>query len=412
MAFKVQGGGDVAAYEYRRVNAGTVSTLIATYPSITSITSKLDATYSDRVDYVWGVLDAAKRLGLGLRRSGELDIGAFLDVTTHIEDLETLAPVELSERSGYLWGVKDAQGRLALGIDKNGDLISKGINVLTGISTVAELAASSKWVSPSTDIAAFGDSMSENTWQPYLRLLRPDIDIIAGGVGGQKAGQIARRLGSIAPMISISGNTIPPSGGVACTVDVAFMWSGQVVYGYLYGVFGTLSYVSSVLTFTRSTAGSAVVIDPVTPFLMSETDYDYLFRTVIIWAGNNDYASGDRPYIDGIVTRMVESLKPSEKRFAVIGMAIADYADRYIGTPYYTDTMALHATWRDRWPNNFIDITPIMQRNYDPGNPQDVIDLANGCTPSSLRADNVHFNAAGWQIVADTVHNFLTQRGW
>ncbi len=33
VAFKVQGSGDVAAYEYRRVNAGTVSTLIATYPS-------------------------------------------------------------------------------------------------------------------------------------------------------------------------------------------------------------------------------------------------------------------------------------------------------------------------------------------------------------------------------------------
>lgn len=33
VAFKVQGSGDVAAYEYRRVNATTVSTLIATYPA-------------------------------------------------------------------------------------------------------------------------------------------------------------------------------------------------------------------------------------------------------------------------------------------------------------------------------------------------------------------------------------------
>lgn len=36
-AFKVQGAGDVAAYEYRRVNAGTVSTLVATYPSATAV---------------------------------------------------------------------------------------------------------------------------------------------------------------------------------------------------------------------------------------------------------------------------------------------------------------------------------------------------------------------------------------
>lgn len=37
-AFKVQGSGDVAAYEYRRVNSGS-STLIATYPSLAAITA-------------------------------------------------------------------------------------------------------------------------------------------------------------------------------------------------------------------------------------------------------------------------------------------------------------------------------------------------------------------------------------
>lgn len=36
-AFKVQGTGDVAAYEYRRVNAGTVSTLIASYPASATV---------------------------------------------------------------------------------------------------------------------------------------------------------------------------------------------------------------------------------------------------------------------------------------------------------------------------------------------------------------------------------------
>lgn len=39
-AFKVQGSGDVAAYEYRRTNSGA-SVLIATYPSISSLSSKV-----------------------------------------------------------------------------------------------------------------------------------------------------------------------------------------------------------------------------------------------------------------------------------------------------------------------------------------------------------------------------------
>lgn len=38
-AFKVQGAGDVAAYEYRRINAATVSTLIATYPSAAAVSA-------------------------------------------------------------------------------------------------------------------------------------------------------------------------------------------------------------------------------------------------------------------------------------------------------------------------------------------------------------------------------------
>ena len=40
VAFKVQGSGDVAAYEYRRINSGE-SALIATYPSISSLSSKV-----------------------------------------------------------------------------------------------------------------------------------------------------------------------------------------------------------------------------------------------------------------------------------------------------------------------------------------------------------------------------------
>ena len=40
-AFKVQGSGDVAAYEYRRINS-TTSVLIATYPSLTAVTAQYD----------------------------------------------------------------------------------------------------------------------------------------------------------------------------------------------------------------------------------------------------------------------------------------------------------------------------------------------------------------------------------
>ena len=177
-------------------------------------------------------------------------------------------------------------------------------------------------------------------------------------------------------------------------------------------MFGILEAPAGVYTFTRAVAGEAVQIDELTPFILSASDYDYDFRTTIIWAGNNDYTSEYRPEVDGNVTRMVEFLKPQDKRFIVIGMAIAAYSDRLKGTPYYADTMALHKKWRERWPNNFIDITPVLQRHYDPNNPTDVQNLLDGCTPSSLRIDQIHLNDTGKKIVADTVYNFMIQRGW
>ena len=111
---------------------------------------------------------------------------------------------------------------------------------------------------------------------------------------------------------------------------------------------------------------------------------------------------------------MVDYLRPQDKRFIVIGMAIADYPDRHKGTPYYADTMVLHKKWRERWPDNFIDITPILQRHYDPNNPTDVQNVIDGCTPSSLRQpnDKVHLDDAGQTIVTHAVYDHIIQRGW
>lgn len=462
--FSVSSTGDTLAICYQN-NAG-IAVKFGEAPSALALKKVADnfQHIGPRSGYVWGVLDLLQRLGIGLTADGKLDVGTFRDVVGHILALEAKMPLERNPRAGYLWGVMDLMNRLALALDRDGYLINKGRNILlelddlkdaigdtTGSESVswtsrsgylwgvldlmnrlalaldadgnlinkgrnilAELDAvgDSKWQTPSKDIASWGDSMSENSWQPYLRTLMPERNIYAGGIGGQKSGQIARRQGGIAPILSIAGNTIPASGGVMVTVDVPFLNNSTKLLGRLYGVFGTLSSFDGVHTFTRAVAGTAVQIDELTPFIISASDYDYDFRTAIFWSGNNDTQSIYRPEVDGNVTRMVEFLKPQDKRFIVIGMAIASDADRLKGTPYYTDTMALHKKWRERWPNNFIDITAVLQRHYDPNNPTDVQNLIDGCIPSSLRSDTIHLNEAGKQIVANHIYNFMLQRGW
>lgn len=60
-AFKVQGAGDVAAFEYRRVNSGT-STLIATYPSAARIDVFQDAVNSALVNSATSLIRIQKLL--------------------------------------------------------------------------------------------------------------------------------------------------------------------------------------------------------------------------------------------------------------------------------------------------------------------------------------------------------------
>lgn len=406
-------GSDEFVYRSAYINRNGVAVLDGEYPSakaLEDVTANFDQI-AQRNGILFGVWDLASKLGLDLTTDGKLNLGNFKDVVGHIIALEAKSFQDRNDRSGNMLSMVDADNAIALAIESDGSPIFKGRNILKELDAIKSGAANNKWITPSKDLITWGDSMSENNWQRILRELMPDRSIISGGVGGQKSGQIARRQGGVAPMVTIANNTIPASGGVSVSVDVPFMFNAQVVYGRLYGVNGTLSYVNSVLTFTRSQPGVAVQIDEVTPFILDQSE-GYDFRTTVFWAGNNDDKAGFRPQIDGNVTRMVDFLKPQEKRFFVIGMAIADYSDRLKGTPYYSDTMALHQKWRERWPDNFIDITAVLQRHYDPNNPTDVQNLLDGCTPSSLRVDNIHLNDAGWRIVANHIYELLKQRGW
>lgn len=367
-----------------------------------------------RSGVLFGLLDIAGALGMAMTADGKLNLGEFKDVVAHILALEAKAPEQRTDRSGNLASFVDLANAVAVAIEEDGSLINKGRNLLKEIDDLRAGIANSKWITPAKDFITLGDSLSDSSYQPFLKELLPDRNIYVGALSGKKSGQIARLQGGIAPMLTIADNIIPASGSVSVTVDVPFLNNYLKVSGHLYGVHGTLSAVNNAHYFTRSFPGIPVVIDPITPFVQSTTDTNHAYRTAIIWAGNNDTSALYRAEVDSNVQRMVDYLRPVDKHFIVIGMAIAAYSDRLIGTPYYADTMALHKKWRERWPDNFIDITPILQRNYDPSNPTDVQNVLDGCTPSSLRQPNdmVHLNNAGQTIVAHTIYNHTIQRGW
>ena len=129
-AFKVQGSGDIAAYEYRRVNAGT-STLIATYPSsdLVSWIAPLSGVLSKNTTGVGGYLraftDKYGRLFAGIRSTGTVYVGSL---QTKTATLTTATINALTISTSRVFGVLTAtlnsnvSGVLSAVTDKYGQI--------------------------------------------------------------------------------------------------------------------------------------------------------------------------------------------------------------------------------------------------------------------------------------------------
>ena len=125
VAFKVQGSGDVAAYEYRRVNAGTVSTLIASYPSI----SYFESTFPNAapIGFAWSVADSAGKAAIGVQDDGTFSAQAAVVDTLTVQDITsatfTTSNSQLEDNLvhvGFVYTIDDGTGNSAIGIKDDG----------------------------------------------------------------------------------------------------------------------------------------------------------------------------------------------------------------------------------------------------------------------------------------------------
>jgi len=178
VAYKVQGTGDVAAYEYRRTNS-TTSVLIATYPSkaavdrveaqadhttsaispVLSVFSESPLSEDNSEGLAWGIVDSDSQVALGVTESGGLYTSSgteeilnenSLDLEYGIVDqggnlvfgvrmdgaIGTATGWEevLSDDNSedYRWAVVDAAGNVAIGITSTGDVVIPGQEVGSG----------------------------------------------------------------------------------------------------------------------------------------------------------------------------------------------------------------------------------------------------------------------------------------
>jgi len=93
--------------------------------------------------YVWGLVDAGNRLAMGVRTDGSFAAGKMtvpaqsVDFTQLTANLSSYVARTLSPESGYVWGVLDAAGRIGLGVATDGTVVGKVSGLLSAGSVTA-----------------------------------------------------------------------------------------------------------------------------------------------------------------------------------------------------------------------------------------------------------------------------------
>ena len=308
--------------------------------------------------------------------------------------------------------ITDEEGRrteLEVGLD--GRLSQRVIDSIArriGAATVAPPFPLNAW-------AIWGDSLVAGGWPAILATLC-GLPVYNGGWGGQGSSQIAARQGGVPARVTVANNTIPASGAVAVTSvlnnPLSDAGSRQ---GALAGVSGVLSMVGGTLAFTRAVAGVAIEC-PAYSYFTPADGVAYADRHVAIWSGRNSFKGTVPAVIVALIRGMIDYLTPRVKR--VIVMSIPPWVGEEYGQGFRTQLDNCNAAIAAAFPEYWLDISAWL-RTAEAATAagialtaDDLVDIANGLTPRSLRSDAGHLNALGNTAVAYRVHQESQTRGW
>ena len=409
-------GGDIAA-DISTLNAfsDTINTFIVS-----------DNNYS-RSGYAFAWLDSTSQMALGIRNDGKIIFGNGGDIAADVsilnEDVATINTLIESDnsydRSGYVWSWQDSAGNAAGGIDAAGNLISKGLNLTNASEQTATNTAAITALETRVTPAGFwwyGDSLSQSGVVPRLATLLGKT-VTVGGVGGLTGNAVSVRYGGEVSFFTLSGNTIPATTTAVDvtvrTVDPINTQNTTSLTGTLAGIHGSFSSDGATYwRFTRTTAGTAKVIDPATPFIIDVLDQRH-YGTNIFWYGRNNVGM---PTFNADVKRAIADsiaqIQTVDKRFVVL--SVLNWPGETTGTAKWTEVETLNSELKTLYPRNFVDVLNLLRRSGD-GSANDIADAASGIIPRSLRNSSVdgHLNnTTGNPVVANRVFEFLTEKGW
>lgn len=119
-------------------------------------------------------------------------------------------------------------------------------------------------------------------------------------------------------------------------------------------------------------------------------------KRTIICAGTNNYSSWPNTVLQDNID-MVAAL--GHDNYLILSPLGASTIPN--GSEGRTNLNLTKAALSGQFGSKYVDIEQVLIDNYDPDIPQDVTDIGNGVTPSSLRSDIVHPNYWGGKVIAD-----------
>lgn len=342
-------------------------------------------------------------------KNGRSVLLAKFDGTVEIPkyDKQQYIPQELLSDTGYSWGILDANKRMALGVDLEGSLVFSGSKYIKPSRNL--------WCLGDSLTAGAGGQI---TWREALPSLLTKSRIITNwAIGGQTSTQIAARAGSYNTLLTLTGNQIPSSGAVsitARTVSLLTSQGTQSITGSLNGVAGTLARDGSDnYTFTRTTSGTATYTAPNSPFIPDIQQHD--FDTFIIFLGRNNLSLPNDIIRD--IDACVALQKTIEKRFLIITppnggtLSTGQSTSEGTGSSTLTNIKQVEDYVVQKYGDKVLKVREFSYQ-FNNGSADDLDDVAKETVPRSLRIDGVHWTTTFHAHVAQWVANQLNTRGW
>lgn len=284
-------------------------------------------------------------------------------------------------------------------------------------------------ISSGPNIVCWGDSMTAGAGSdgnPYTKYLQnllisygSDAVVYNCGVGGETSVTIAARQGGNPFSVTVTSGSIAASASVDNPITFNAL-SGVIPTPLLQGSgnpFEDVGYLKGVLNgvagaihgaagntyvFRRDESGSVVTTNRPTLFF---TDYSKELRSdiAIFWVGQNNSSVGNDARAIPDVKAMIQHLQAADKRYLVINKPIstpeedkiwyAEFGNRYIAARAYMIEFGMQDA----------GLTPTQE---------DIDSMNAGYIANSLRYDNVHWKAPGYEILANLIFKRLKDLEW